>query len=499
MKMKNYRRFNLIFLPLVTFNLLSIALVNLAVDPYGVLKNLGIGAGNQSNLASEKPSPVAKPAAKPVAKPINKQLNEKKPQMTLKERTKYRSERFKLNLANLSITRIHPQTIFLGTSTALRLSPNHPALTIQPAYNLGLPGAKMYDIKSYFEDTLTNQPDLKQVVIGIDFFSFGGPEPQIIPEKKIQPKPITEVRKNKYSISLNELLKITFSLDTFNNSLKKIITNDRQSKQIGESKQQRTDQSAKSSTEGSKFNSLHLNFDIDVNEGKKKVNKLASKEVVKSKNQPINKAKSKKANKSINKHKKQDFIYKKNNKLTQFRRVIVLYWSEKNLYNHYHLSQEELNNLKEIIDICKQRNITIKVFFSPVHAAQLEAIHTAGLWPVFEEWKRQVVKMTPAWDFSDYSSITTEPINDEMENFVDSVHYQDKIADLILNRLYNYQKERVPRNFGPLITPANIESHLNKIRAERQAWLKTNPAAVKFVQDIKKQTNLKIGTRTPIQ
>jgi hypothetical protein len=494
MKMKNYRLFNLIFLPLVAFNLLSIALVNLAVDPYGILKNLGIGAVNQSNLEREKPSPVVTPVAKPVAKAVNKQVKPKKPQMTLKERTKYRSERFKLNLTNLSITRIHPKTILLGTSTALRLSPDHPALTIQPAYNLALPGAKMYDIKSYFEDTLANQPDLKQVVIGIDFFSFGGPEKKITPvtpEKKIKP-PITEVRKNKYSISLQELVKITFSIDTLKASLKKILANSIQSKQIDTIQPRRIEPSPKSSPENSKFNSLHLNFNINLNEGKKQVNKKANKEAkatkVRPKNKPIKKEVKKKNNKVF-------IPYRNNKKLNDFRRVIVLYWSEKTLYKNYNLSQEELDNLKEIIDICKQRKITLKIFFSPVHAAQLEAIHTAGLWPVFEEWKRQVVKMTPAWDFSDYSSITTEPINDEMENFVDSVHYQDQIADLILNRLYNYHKERVPPNFGPLITPANIESHLNKIRAERQAWLKTKPAAVKFVQDIKKQTNLKIGTR----
>jgi hypothetical protein len=490
MKMKNYRRFNLILLPLVAFNLLSIALVNLAVDPYGMLKNLGIGAVNQSNLESEKPSPVVTPVAKPVAKAVNKQVKPKKPQMTLKERTKYRSERFKLNLTNLSITRIHPKTILLGTSTALRLSPDHPALTIQPAYNLALPGAKMYDIKSYFEDTLANQPDLKQVVIGIDFFSFGGPEKKITPvtpEKKIKP-PITEVRKNKYSISLQELVKITFSIDTLKASLKKILANSVPSKQIYTIKPQKIEHSPKSSPENSKFNSLNLNFNINVNEGKKQVKRTANKKN-KDRKKTVNRQEKKPIKKAVKKKVNKAFIpYKNNKKLNDFRRVIVLYWSEKTLYKNYHLSQEELDNLKEIIDICKQRKISIKIFFSPVHAAQLEAIHTAGLWPVFEEWKRQVVKMTPAWDFSGYSSITTEPINDQMENFVDSVHYQDKIADLILNRLYNYHKERVPPNFGPLITPANIESHLNKIRAERQAWLKTKPAAVKFVQDIKKQT-----------
>ena len=487
--MKHFRRFNLIFLPLVAFNLGSIALFNLAVDPYEVLSSRGDKDVNQSKLESNKPPSVSKS--------VNKLPAKTKPQTTLTERSQYRARRFKLDLSNLSITRINPKTVLLGTSTVLRLSTEHPALTKQPAYNLGLPGAKMHDIKAYFEDILATHPDVKQVVIGVDFYAFGGPETKIQPKQQVAStnpiapesaiKPTTEVRRNKYSVSLEDLLKINFSLDTFQASLKKLVASPTEAKQIADNKVQLSGkQKAQSSSEPLKSDLLPKSSKLIT---KKDVKKQAKQQINKKAKPQVNQPKKKTVKKQV----QMAFApYRNNERLTNFRRVIGLYWSEKTFYRNYYLSKGELNSLKEIIDICRKRNISVKVFFSPVHAAQLEAIHTAGLWQDFEEWKRQVVKITPAWDFSDYSSITTEPINDYMENFVDSVHYDNHIGDLILNRLYNYHKDRVPSYFGPLVTSTNVESHLSQIRAQRQAWLKTSPATVQFVQDIRKQTNLMV-------
>jgi len=510
MKKKNYRRFNVILMPLVAFNLLFIALFNLIVDPYGVLSSPKNSNVEQSELERAKPKPAPVTTVPPKAtNKVNKPIVQSTPQMTLTQRSQYRAERFKLNLDRLSITQINPKTILLGTSTALRLSTNHPALTKQPVYNLGLAGAKMHDIRSYFEDILANHPDLNQVVIGLDFYSFGGSENKIPPQKhtvatnpiidESSIKPTTKVRRNKYSISLQELLKINFSLDTFNASLKKVIVNSTQNKFLDKNKLQPVSiKETKSSSKRSKLDSLHL--DLNVNANGVKPAKQANKSVKSVKQATPNDKPVKQITKTTKplkdvvqavKPTQRNIRLKTSKKLAQFRRVIDSYYREKTFYNNYILSQEELNNFKSILDTCKKKKITIKVFFSPVHAAQLEAIYTAGLWSDFEEWKRQVIAMTPAWDFSDYSSITTEPIDNDMENFVDSVHYDGQIGDLILSRLYNYHKERVPSNFGFLITPTNIESHLAKIRAERQGWLKTNQATVQFVQEIKKQTNSK--------
>ncbi len=481
MKKKNYRRFNLILPPLVAFNLLFIALFNLVTDPYGILSSLGIVSENQSELDNNKPSPQAKA--------ISKQVSINRPQTTLEQRSKYRAERFKINLATLSITSINPKAIILGTSTVLRIAPNHPALTIQPVYNLGLPGAKMYDIKSYFEDTLANHPDLNQVVIGIDFFSFGGHDkkPEITNISEV--KHANQIRKNKYSYSLIELAKMNFSLDTFQASLKKIIINYNQLNQqkYGNKLQLNSINLPRSSFEDTQVNYMQMSG-LEYPYLNYKQPYLISFKITKNAKKVVKVKDTQKTIKKSGSSVKKDVINFSHNKmLAQFQRVILLYLNEKTFYKNYNLSKEELENFKEIIDTCKRRNIDIKVFFSPVHAAQLEAIYLSGLWPAFEEWKRQVVKITPVWDFADYTSITTEPINDNMQNFVDSVHYQEQIADLILNRLYNYHQEWVPSNFGILATSDNIESRLAQIHDERQAWLKTNQATEKFVEELKKQ------------
>jgi hypothetical protein len=53
-----------------------------------------------------------------------------------------------------------------------------------------------------------------------------------------------------------------------------------------------------------------------------------------------------------------------------------------------------------------------------------------------------------------------------------------------LNKVFSYQEKTVPSDFGILLTPQNIESHLAKIRAEREIWARKNPDVVKFVSDL---------------
>lgn len=153
-------------------------------------------------------------------------------------------------------------------------------------------------------------------------------------------------------------------------------------------------------------------------------------------------------------------------------------------YKKYKLSEERLNDLQIIVETCKERGIDIVIFVSPVHASQLETIRAAGKWENFEQWKREVSKIAPFWDFSGYNSITTEALADEMKNYKDSSHYKPEVGNLVLNRIFNYHDEVVPEDFGVPIAPENIESHLKKIRADREAWAKNNQTTIRLVQDL---------------
>lgn len=375
--MKKYRRFNLTFLGLVFPGLLSFGLVNMAVDPYGVM--------NKQELFGLE---LLK-----IKKIINVRL-------------------FKA----VDVTRIQPKTVLLGSSRAdLGLDPEHPAFkNKQPAYNLALVGPNMYEVKRYFEHALKNQPDLKTVVIGIDFFMFN--------KYKVNEVDFSEKRLEKTSLIPQDFVNISFSLDALNAS----------KETIGASV---------------KSDAYYLYYPNGL--------------------------------RYVYQNKPDEPIPNK------FKGMLSGLMRGEGYYQKYELSAEFLNDLKDIVETCQKRNIDLKIFISPSHASQWESIRAVGLWSAFEDWKREIVKITPVWDFSGYNSITTEPITNDMKNYWDSSHYRQEVGDLVINRLFDYQNETVAKDFGVLITESNIESHLQKIRFQREVWANNNPDVVELVKDLK--------------
>lgn len=167
----------------------------------------------------------------------------------------------------------------------------------------------------------------------------------------------------------------------------------------------------------------------------------------------------------------------------RFKSGIDLYLT---LHWDYKLSNQYLADFKRIVDLCREKGIPLKVFISPAHATDLDILQLTGHWQVFEQWKRDIVKITPVWDFSGYNSVTTEPIKDKMKNYSDNSHYSPQIGNLIFDRIFAYQDEKVPKDFGIWLTSENIESELVKLRNDRQEWAKKNPDEVQLLKDIKK-------------
>ncbi|NEP77510.1 MAG: hypothetical protein F6K39_04595 [Okeania sp. SIO3B3] len=178
---------------------------------------------------------------------------------------------------------------------------------------------------------------------------------------------------------------------------------------------------------------------------------------------------------------------------SRFEKYINVY--HKSYTEQYELSAQFLDELKKVVDLCQENQIKLVLFISPSHATQWEAIRSSGKWSIFEEWKRKIVKITPIFDFSGYNSITTEPINNDMENYTDNSYYTPKVGNLVLDRILSYKEEDIPGDFGVLINPENIESHLTKIRQDREIWAKNNPDEVKLVKEIKQKYDASLAEK----
>ena len=172
--MKSYSRFNLAILTCTAFGLLAVGSVNAVIDAFGIL-------GNDNFFGLNR----------------------------LKTEKFFHTKLFKA----ADITRVQPRTVLLGSSrTDLGLDPAHQAVSeYGPVYNLGLVGPNMYEVFRYLEHAAANQPDLKRVVLGIDFFMFN--------EYKVNEVDFKEERLGRKSITPSDWLNASLSFDALEGSL----------------------------------------------------------------------------------------------------------------------------------------------------------------------------------------------------------------------------------------------------------------------------------------
>lgn len=174
-------------------------------------------------------------------------------------------------------------------------------------------------------------------------------------------------------------------------------------------------------------------------------------------------------------------------RLKAFEHSISSHFKSPEILGNYQISEEKLENLKQIVEICQKNNIQLKLFISPTHVADLEAISAAGLWTEFEQWKRLLVKISPVWDFSGYTPTTSEEISDQMLNYWDSHHYRRSVGDKILNVILDDSKavSWLDRPSSPL-TQKNIEYSLQKTRESQSIWRAQHQSTVQWIRALKK-------------
>lgn len=374
-KLKNYTYFNYWFFIFIFIPLLGVALFNYIIDPYDIFNRPYFGKINHNKIEKDN----------------NDRL-------------------FKA----IDIIRIKPITVLLGSSRIKQgINTHHSVLKNQPVYNLGLNGANLYENLRYLEHTIKNQPNLKEVIIGVDFFMFN--------EYRKPIASFSENRLEKHNITLQDEINSLLSLDTLLKSRETMIA------------------SLNESEINSNYGRNGFQPHTHINDG---------------------------------------------NTIGRFHQSILQYFT---LNPKYKLSREYLEDFKSLVKVCQKHNIDLKVFISPSHATDGEVFRETGQWQSFEKWKRELVKITPVWDFSCYNSITTEKIQAKMKNYADNSHYNKQVGNLILNRIFNQNNSQIPQDFGVLITAENIEKHLQKIRSDREIWIQKNSQEVELVRNLKKK------------
>ena len=120
---------------------------------------------------------------------------------------------------SLQIIRHKPQAILLGSSR-VQCGFDEQDLTALikiPSYNAGIPGSYFEIVYHYFKHAIYNQPNLKNVVIGLDLFMF-------TKNRKCHPE-FSIARLNKARLCLDDFCNLLLSFNHFQKSLSIVFKN----------------------------------------------------------------------------------------------------------------------------------------------------------------------------------------------------------------------------------------------------------------------------------
>lgn len=140
-----------------------------------------------------------------------------------------------------------------------------------------------------------------------------------------------------------------------------------------------------------------------------------------------------------------------------------------------------MQDLARIINLCEAHGTQLILFVSPSRVDELEIFDLSGMWEEFENWKRDLVRLTmahrsgietrgiPLWDFSGYDVYSAEslpPNGKFLRWFQDSWHYRPELGDMIIQRVFGAEHD----GWGTRLTIQNVEMHLESIRQQQHLY-----------------------------
>jgi hypothetical protein len=142
--------------------------------------------------------------------------------------------------------------------------------------------------------------------------------------------------------------------------------------------------------------------------------------------------------------------------------------------------------LANILADARIRGIEVHLFTYPYHADLLETLTDLELWPLLEDWKRQIRALALApetraaslWDFTTYNSYTTERIPppgdtaSDMAWYWEPGHFKASFGELMIATMYATGSSPTDPAAAPgsNLMMANIEVELAEIRAREARY-----------------------------
>lgn len=112
--------------------------------------------------------------------------------------------------------------------------------------------------------------------------------------------------------------------------------------------------------------------------------------------------------------------------------------------------------IKRIKELAEQSQIELIVLMNPVHITSYKANNLEE----FNRFKGELAKITPFWDFSPPSSVTTNNYY-----FYETSHYRPMVGDWMIQLMYQIHNKYLPGDFGEYVTNESVASHISRVSA----------------------------------
>ena len=148
-----------------------------------------------------------------------------------------------------------------------------------------------------------------------------------------------------------------------------------------------------------------------------------------------------------------------------------------------------LAQLDEIIAIAAERDIRLTMVINPIHARQTHMFAAAGLWPLYEQWKRDLARAktrsarqdaVSLWDFSGITPCTAEPLPPQADGslrmrwYRETSHFRRALGDLVLDRVLGHTDDGACPGFGVRLEEGTLAAALADERTALEDWDKSH-------------------------
>jgi hypothetical protein len=123
---------------------------------------------------------------------------------------------------------------------------------------------------------------------------------------------------------------------------------------------------------------------------------------------------------------------------------------------------ENISDIKKIIDLCKRYNIKLIIFTNPLHVLTYQEAVKNG----YLDFLYKLTEITEYYNFSGLNKITTNNAY-----FIETSHYKFEVGDMIVNTIFNniFDEELLGQGFGYYVTKDNRDAFFKILNDQRES------------------------------